>query len=266
MIPISPDLVIAKRSYRYPSGLGAELFCRLIDTEYFLFVFGKASLLSATCMAVDRWFAVTRPLYYQRAFSRKALTVYLTCICCVSVLLPLFKPIQYAHYLKDSRYRCSKRGHLDASTEKIWSTTYVAASAILPCIVTWVAFLDIWRHTRLSADLTQNARRELIREKLLRLASATAVLMTLCWLPIEVSYMLYPFKILPYCRVCFKVSKVLALGNSVFNPILYFAFNKVFREEIARLFSCMCQWKFRFKPTPNPQQPFHLSSYSTTNL
>ena len=150
MIPrISPDHLVEDSNYPHPTGFAGELFCRLIDTDYFLFVFGKASLLSAACMAVDRWYAVAKPLLYRQAFSERKLVIYLTTICCLSIVLPLYKPFTYSyHYTAEHGYECSGKKTFESRAQQVWRPVYTIVTATLPCLVTWAAFIHIWKLTR----------------------------------------------------------------------------------------------------------------------
>ena len=262
MIPISPDHLVEDSNYPHPTGFAGELFCRLIDTDYFLFVFGKASLLSAACMAVDRWYAVAKPLLYRQAFSERKLVIYLTTICCLSIVLPLYKPFTYSyHYTAEHGYECSGKKTFESRAQQVWRPVYTIVTAILPCLVTWAAFIHIWKLTRESPTHARNAKRELTKQKLLRLASVTAILMTLCWFPTEILYMLHPFKV-SVKSVWFDFTKLLAFANSAVNPFLYCALDSVCRREVARMLSSLKCSKC-VKRTNRPEH-YELSEPSRT--
>ena len=43
-------------------GFGGELFCALLGNRYLLFLVAKESILLVTCLAVERWYCVMRPM------------------------------------------------------------------------------------------------------------------------------------------------------------------------------------------------------------
>ena len=67
---ITPSFIIGESNFPVPSGLQGEFFCRLVSSHYFLFTLGKISVALVMCLAIDRWFAIYRPLKYQTAFKR----------------------------------------------------------------------------------------------------------------------------------------------------------------------------------------------------
>ena len=58
----SPTLVLGTNNVPVPSGLAGDLFCRIINRGFFVWVFAKFSISIITCMAIERWFAIARPL------------------------------------------------------------------------------------------------------------------------------------------------------------------------------------------------------------
>ena len=83
-LAITPSFIIGENNFPITSGLQGEFFCRFVSSHYFVFTLGKISVALVMCLAVDRWFAIYRPLKYQTVFKRRTvirnvMLVVLTC-------------------------------------------------------------------------------------------------------------------------------------------------------------------------------------------
>ena len=50
--------------------MAGDVFCHIISSQYFVFTFSKISIIAIVMLlAIDRWYAITRPVKYKVAFS-----------------------------------------------------------------------------------------------------------------------------------------------------------------------------------------------------
>ena len=82
----TPGYIVNLDSFPAPHGLGGELFCRLISTQYFVFIFGKVSVLTIVALALERWYAVVKPISYKLRFMRKRIYIYILVIWLLSAI------------------------------------------------------------------------------------------------------------------------------------------------------------------------------------
>ena len=65
---------------------------------------GKVSILKATCLAIERWYCIFRPMKYKRYFTRRRLFLYILAIWVCACLLQINKFFEW----KLSGSKCSK--------------------------------------------------------------------------------------------------------------------------------------------------------------
>ena len=71
IIGVTPNYLVALRSYQVPGGLPGVIFCKVVGSSYFVFVLGKVSCLTVTCLALERWYSVVKPIKYRLTFKRQ---------------------------------------------------------------------------------------------------------------------------------------------------------------------------------------------------
>lgn len=192
-ITVTPNYVLGQQYLLVNDNIAGEVFCRLISSTYFLFLFGKGSTLTVMCLAIERWFSVVKPLKYKYAFKRGRLLLYIAIIwvfsCCTQ--------INELFIMKPSNGIC-KKGNPPYSekTEKILTLLHILATFFVPSIVTWVTFAHVWLHVR--AGINHRARLsnyERAKQKLIRMCALTALLLTVCWFPAEMFFILKEFSV-----------------------------------------------------------------------
>lgn len=120
---------------------------------------------------------------------------------------------------------------LEKSMETAVIILYVSFTYFLPTLITWAAFLHIFvRINKLSA-LQQN-RGKIEKRLLLRMCAITSAMLTVCWFPTEVSYVLnqYGFPILNFGTPFRDFTVALALANSFVNPWIYVLSSRKYRR------------------------------------
>lgn len=227
-IIITPNYVINMSSYQVPGGMAGEMFCRLIFSKFFIFTFGKGSVLTIACLAVERWFFLIRPWNYQTTFSQWKLYkcigfIWLSCMCLQSYKL---------FYVRYFQHSCSFIPlPFEKSKEAAVVIVYVSFTYFLPTAITWAAFLHIFvRINKLSALRVNRGKLE--KRLLLRMCAITSATLTVCWFPTEVSYILnqYGFPILNFGTPFRDFTVALALANSFANPWIYVLSNRKYRR------------------------------------
>lgn len=221
---MTPSYVLGQAYYYLDDNIAGELFCRLIASTYFLFVFGKGSTLTIMCLAMERWFSVVKPLKYKYAFKRGRLLLYIAIIWAFSC----FTQINELFIMKISHGICVRSSPpYSVKTEKILTLMHILATFFVPSIVTWVTFAHVWLHVR---STTVHHRKRLSNYE-----RAKQKLLTVCWFPAEIFFLLKEFNVVLLSFSFYQFTDMLAMSNSCFNPWVYFLYNREYRRAFLNL-------------------------------
>lgn len=230
---ITPGFIVPVSTFPYPTGTFGLLFCHIIDTRFVIFMMGKASVLLVMCLAIERWLSSVKPLQYRIRFTGKRLAVYIITIwisACVFQLYRLFRKIPGEDGCRLARNLFGPR------SLKALIISYVSVTFVLPSVITWASFLHVCLSVRKSPSMNTASGFQ-VRSRLLRMCVLTALLLTLCWFPDQLNYIISLFEVTSLNSPISNYFLVLALSNSCANPWIYCLMNKAFRKEFERLFS-----------------------------
>ncbi|KAK3747581.1 hypothetical protein QZH41_015809 [Actinostola sp. cb2023] len=233
---VTPDFVLPHRLFAVPENTAGELFCRLIASTYVLFTFGKASSLTVMCMAVERWYAIVKPMKYKVTFRKRRLGLYIMIVWIFSCFTQINELFQKTS--KDGLCRLTDPPY-GIQTSQILTLFHIAMTFYIPSIVTWMTFTDVWlsmrKNRKISAHCVMTSY-GVAKRRIVRMCAITAFVLTLCWFPAETFYILLTFKklVLPFGFYQFTI--VLAMFNSCVNPVVYCLSNQEYRKDFIALF------------------------------
>lgn len=240
-LAVTPNYLIALDSYQAPPGKLGVIFCKIIGSQYFVFLLGKISVFSVTSLALERWYSVVKPIKYKLAFKKRRVLIYLGIIWFICLLSHVFLP--FGMTLDKDKLRC-----IWVSTDypqKFLAITYTIVTFFIPTTVTWVTYLHISLSSR-SFPGRHNKRVSRTRFKLLRMCIIVALLLTLCWFPNQLYFALSTFEFVKLETPFHHFTIVLAMFNSSINPIVYCYTNQQYRRGfksiLCPLFNCFL-WK-----------------------
>lgn len=252
----TPDFVIPSKFFSVPENVGGELFCRLIASTYILFTFGKASSLTVMCMAVERWYAVVKPMRYKATFRKRRLGLYVTIVWIFSCFTQINELFQMT----------SQGGHCTPieppygrKISQMFTVFHIALTFYVPSIVTWITFTDVWLSMRKSRKISAHCcmtNYGVAKQRIVRMCAITAFVLTLCWFPAETFYILLTFKTLVLPFGFYQFTIVLAMFNSCVNPVVYCLSNQEYKRDFISLFTRHCD---QVKVFANADQAFDKS-------
>lgn len=235
LIPLTPGYVVSISSFPVPSGLRGEIFCRFLGSRYVLFTMGRVSILKVTCLAVERWFSIFRPMTYRFYFTTKRMFLYILAIWVFTCILKSNKFFEW----KLLGNKCSpiKAPYGETITQTIVIFINSVIGFCLPCIITWASFAHIALLFKTSLVARCYGERQKKQQKaLLRMCAVACLTLTLCWLPAQAIYVLSPFGITNIDSPIHIIGGILAMSNSCVNPLIYWMTNKEYRDSLCKTF------------------------------
>ena len=221
----------------------------LITCKLFLSSFPVVQIFSVwllVAIAVDRFYAVTRPLrrsLISRNLKKVILVLWMWCIACS---LNIFVNVQIDK-VKESFY-CEPVIQLRKDSEL--NTFSMVSNIVLPLLVIIILYtiicIKLWSRKVPGEGGSQNQRQAEALEtarKVTRMMIAVVILFLLCWLPLFISNVLQLFGFVHYTAILFPAW--LAVAYSGLNPYVYFTFSANFRNAVKRLFGNIRVLPFR---------------------
>ncbi|XP_013776779.1 D(1)-like dopamine receptor [Limulus polyphemus] len=218
-----------------------------------------ASILHLCVIALDRFWAITRPLRYQIFVSKKRIfgAVVGIWICSGAIsFIPIFLGWYADGDGKTSIFEDSSECSLEVN--RVYAIVSSMTSFYLPLPVMFYVYFRILliaerqareiKHLEVSLQTADQQVKRSLRRRSRQLITDTKAIRTLgivmgvfcvCWLPFFLMYV-----ILSYCEQCYLSyewrSAITWLGylNSSFNPCIYVFLNKEFKEAFSRVLGC----------------------------
>ncbi|XP_020632484.1 allatostatin-A receptor-like [Orbicella faveolata] len=233
-IPLTPGYVISNDSFPVPRGLAGELFCRVLGSRHALFTLGKVSIFKITCLALERWYCIFRPITYKRYFTRKRVFLYILAIWVSTCLLQINKFFGW----KLSGTKCSNvKAPFGEKGTQAMIVIYSLIGFYFPCLITWASFAHITLLFKTSPMARCYGERQRAQQRaLLRMCAVASITLTLCWLPAQTIYVLSPFGVTQIGSTLQRAGGILAMFNSCVNPLIYWMTNSEYRVGLCELF------------------------------
>ena len=216
------------------------IFCYMFENAFFVFLLGRASILTVTLLALERWFSVIRPFRYKVFFAKKKLLIYVVCIFILSAVLQIYKFFQV-------KFEDNKCVSLSKPMKQVFVLCNVVGTFFLPSMITWASFIHIWYRIKSSPSLIGRTEQAQTQERLLlRMCAITATVLTVCWLTSNLFYVFSSFNV-SRIRYGSSISLMLAMSNSIVNPWIYFLSNKEYRKAFLSV-QCICRKTVQVSP------------------
>ena len=195
---------------------------------------GKVSLLKFSCLAIERWYCIFQPLKYKHHFTRRRLLLYILAIWACTCLLQIYKFFEWN--LSAGKCFPVKVPYGVQGTQAL-KIIYSLVSFYIPCYIAWATFPHIALLFKTSPIARCYGERQRAQQKaLLRMCGMTSVVLTLCWFPNQTIYLLSPFGITKVGSPLHRTGGMFAMLNSCVNPLIYWATNTEYRNELFELF------------------------------
>ena len=241
ILAITPAFVIGDINFPVPEHLAGDVFCRIISSQYFVFTFSKISVAIVMLLAIDRWYAITKPFKYKVTFKRWKVVVYITSVSVVCCALNWQALIEKKLKIEGRTTICIRFILIENQfVSQIFTVVHVTFTFLIPVVVAMLTFLHLNRVMRRSQYRHAKGSRPKSLNRVLRMCAITGLLLALCWIPNQFFYVLSKFNITQFDTPLHHATVVLAMLNSCVNPWIYAATNSNYRKRFTRV---LCFWK-----------------------
>ena len=264
-LAITPQYVI-RWTFQHPNGTAGDYRCKFLTGGNFIWIGGAASAFSLVVVAVERYFAIVRPLSDRSRLTNRRLTSVITASWIFALVLNT--PLFFMLFFDNRTSHCVERWPNKQLGEAYTVVCFFAYGAIP---VAAMAFLylrvlyKLWK-TGIQATVVSEQARVRARLKVTKMVSVVSIMYAVCWLPNLVVYMLSQFE--PgnygYSSYSYIISVVLVGLNSAMNPFIYALHSANFRQHIR---GALCCRTYRAVDFLNPYNSANISGIiSSGNL
>ena len=233
---------------RVPLTILGEMYCTLIDSRWFMWTSAVASIMTLTCIPIERYIAVVYPLRCKELLSRTRIRTAIVLSWLMGVTLHF--PFSFANNLDPSQQRCDWK-FPSREIQNILGVVLFVFEFLIPMILNvtlqMLTARALHRQARLYLgedrrldEASPSARHILAKKRVLQTVSIVVILFIVCWGPILISFLAFDLGILPDAYIysnLYRVLVILGFCNSCVNPFIYAVRNPEFRKAMRELFN-----------------------------
>lgn len=244
LLGLSYNYTIGADNVPVPSaGPTGNLFCIIIASDFALWYFAKLSVGIVTLMAIERWFAITRPTSYKFVFTTRRIITYIVIVMFCLLLAFTHKLLEKKHGFHNGKAECffeSKVKPKALEIALVVTNGNVTVFVPLTFITGTIIHLQKITNCREAADDVVNTNRHL-ELRLLRMSKVIALCLGICFVPYQISYTLsVSLESYEYKSQLHFFTVVVSMCNPCINPWIYCLSNNFFKKQCARL---LFPWK-----------------------
>ncbi|XP_071500812.1 trace amine-associated receptor 7e-like [Diadema antillarum] len=233
-----------------PTSFLGELYCRLISTGTFLWTSISASTYLLMSISVERYIAVVYPLYFNRHFNRRRVSMFIILVWVVSFVSVLFGVIVKS--VDEASHTCILDYHYKTG-QVIIAYYWFSLKMVIPCLTMVITQILIARELGKQASLLGHVSRTggvargtpsfhiVARERVIKMMFIVIAIYIVCWSPNQIAYLGFNLGWVPVSFNHSSLQKVLVLLgflNSCANPIIYTARFPEFRTAVKEMMTC----------------------------
>lgn len=225
---ITPALILPVNLVDSADGIAGEIYCRVLFSQFMIFLFGIVSVYTVMFLSIERWFAVRHPFKYRTVISS------LKVKACVFIIWVLGLLTNAPHLTEMSPSKDVNAqtpcqwSYKDYQTRKIVAFVEISFKFIAPSLVLVLVLCSLyrkWHDQNVRCSLRPNYERQLLNT-----CAATSFVVLICWSPNQVYYLLYKFDVVTIGTKWHSVTVIFALSTSVINPIIYYVASTTYRR------------------------------------
>ncbi|EDO48038.1 predicted protein [Nematostella vectensis] len=241
LVFFSPSFVF-RDAFTHPSGEAGDLLCVFITGETFAWVAGYASAAFLIAIAIERYYATTRPHSYGSSLIKRRLKVVVVG-CWVWALVWNCSGFKTKFY-NEKFDSCDMAWETEYSF-RIYAAMSFFAVGIFPSLTMILLYskvvYSIWFDQNVTQIVRNAERHRKQRKRATKLALSVSALYAVCWLPELTIFVLSAFAPeMVAGNIAYPASVAMVSLNSAANPLIYGLSSNRIGREMARL---ICFWK-----------------------
>ena len=222
----------------YPEGETGRYLCTFLIDGELAWVGAAESILCLVYIAVERYFAIVRPLRQRGRFTRRRLKLFIILGWSFAIFtkMPAFMETRYYH--SDLRV-CKSNDNMSHMVAKVHSLVWMILGGIVPVSIMVYLYSRVVHHLWFKPvqNLEASQRAALRHRKQVTVTLITvSVIYAVCWTPNLTAYLMeFWSELIPWFD---KTGTVLLTFNSCVNPVLYSIRMKNFRKHLRDMLLC----------------------------
>lgn len=223
-----------------------NLWCKVV--HFVIFVSAYISIYTLVLMSLDRYLAVVHPISSlsirteRNAYIIVAFTWVIILLCHIPLLVQ-YGVHEYLYYGEERSACMNLKGLEKQEISQMFFASFLAFGYLLPLSLICVLYGLMLKRllNRTVPGGSQRAENVRTRKRVTRMVVIVVVIFAICWLPIQIIFMLQQFGSFPTditsaaLQMC---ANCLAYMNSCVNPILYAFLSDNFRKGFKKFLSC----------------------------
>ena len=223
----------------YPEGeIGRYLCMFLIDGDL-AWVGAAESILCLVYIAIERYFAIVRPLHQRGRFTRRRLKVFIVLGWSFAIFMRVPTSLEPRYYHSDLGVCKSNDDMAGHMAVKAHSLAWMTLAGIVPVSIMVYLYSrlvhHLWFKSVQNLEASQRASQRYRKQVTITLITIS-IIYAVCWMPISAGYLVDSWREeIPWFD---KTGKVLLIFNSSVNPVLYSMRMKQFRKYLRDMLLC----------------------------
>ena len=190
-------------------------------------------------LAVERWYAVFRPLGYRTTFRQQKVQKYLLVVWVSSFVVNSTHIMETKYNLHDNNTtsRCIFHPRVAGMEARAAiGVVEICIKFLIPATILLVSFTRLYRFMKDSAFLTTTRRSSHVAlTRVTHMAAITSLVMLLCWFPNQLFYLLFKVNVVQLNTSWHRATVILCMFNSCLNPCIFLLSNKIYRKKAKEL-------------------------------
>ena len=234
---LTPVYIIGNQPEFDGQNIGSAIFCYTIANQFLVFTFGIVSMYTVTLLAVERWFAVFRPLQYRTQFRPHKVRKYLITVWLSSFAVNSTHIIETKYlFHSEHDYRCVFRGIAGNDARAVIGVLEMCIKFVVPAVILIVTFTHLYHFMKDSSGFLMTSRRShVVITRVTNMAAITSFVMVLCWFPNQLFYLLFKLNVVQLNTAWHRATVILCMFNSCLNPCIFLFSNKLYRKKAKEL-------------------------------
>lgn len=231
-------LFIFRGAFEHPTGTSGDVLCTLITGGTFAWSGGYTSAFFLVAIAIERYFAITRPQDIHKRITMEKLK-YVVGACWLLALA--FNAVGFLVQRYNEEVKFCMEEWPFAHSPKVYSALSLTVAGLIPVLTMFVLYSRVIYTLRVQSKISSKdgfvkvaAIRN--RKKVTKIVLTVSIVYTLCWLPELSVYTTSAYDhSLVKGNIAYPAAVALVTVNSAVNPLIYCFHSGRFRRNLVAL-------------------------------